>query len=145
MIEIYRRFPRYMGGTLTAIVGRVLEGGAPLLVHCSAGKDRTGFVVAMLLHALGVPEPLIREDYLASRRWPGAETHRASLESRLGTLIAADELGAAVDAVLDVRDVYLDAALGAVHQEFGSIERYLEDAAGLAGTRLEQLRDQLLA
>ncbi len=145
MIEIYRRFPSYMGGTLTAIVDRVLEGGAPLLVHCSAGKDRTGFVVAMLLHALGVPEPLIREDYLASRRWPGAETHRASLESRLGTLIAADELGAAVDAVLDVRDVYLDAALGAVHQEFGSIERYLEDAAGLAGTRLEQLRDQLLA
>ena len=50
-----------------------------------------------------------------------------------------------MDAVLDVRDVYLDAALGAVHQEFGSIERYLEDAAGLAGTRREQLRDRLLA
>jgi protein-tyrosine phosphatase len=145
MVEIYRRFPRYMGGTLQAIVDRVLQGGAPLLVHCSAGKDRTGFVVAMLLHALGVPEPLIREDYLASRRWPGAETHRASLESRLGTFIAADELRAAVDTVLDVRDVYLDAALGAVHEQFGSIEHYLESEARLDAARLERLRTHLLA
>ena len=144
MIEIYRRFPRYMGGTLTAIVDRLLEGGAPLLVHCSAGKDRTGFVVAMLLHALGVPEPLIRADYLASRRWPGAETHRASLESRLGTFIAAAELRAAVDTVLDVRDAYLDAALGAVHDEFGTIDRYLESAARLDAARRELLRTRLL-
>ena len=72
MIEIYRRFPSYMGTTLTAVVERLLAGGAPMLVHCSAGKDRTGFVIAMLLHALDVPEPLIREDYLASRHWPGA-------------------------------------------------------------------------
>jgi protein-tyrosine phosphatase len=145
MIEIYRRFPRYMGGTLAAIVDRVLEGGAPLLVHCSAGKDRTGFVVAMLLHALGVPEPLIREDYLASRHWPGSITHRASLESRLGTFIAAHELPDAIDAVLDVRDVYLDAALEAAVAGFGSIDRYLQDAAGIAGTRREQLRERLLA
>ena len=145
MIEIYRRFPRYMAGTLAAIVDRVLEGGAPLLVHCSAGKDRTGFVVAMLLHALDVPEPLIREDYLASRRWPGAQTHRASLESRLGTFIAANELRAAVDTVLDVRDVYLDAALDAVHEQFGSIERYLDSEARLDAARLERLRTHLLA
>jgi protein-tyrosine phosphatase len=144
MIEIYRRFPGYMGGTLAAVVDRVLEGGAPLLVHCSAGKDRTGFVVAMLLHALGVPETLIREDYLASRRWPGAVTHRASLESRLGTFIAANELRAAVDAVLDVRDAYLDAALAAAVDEYGSVDRYLEAGAGLTDTRRGQLRDLLL-
>jgi protein-tyrosine phosphatase len=145
MIEIYRRFPRYMGGALAAIVARVLDGGAPLLVHCSAGKDRTGFVVAMLLHALAVPEELIRGDYLASRHWPGAVTHRASLESRLGTFIAADELPAAIDTVLDVRDAYLDAALEAAIAESGSIDRYLAEAAGLTGSRREQLRDRLLA
>jgi protein-tyrosine phosphatase len=145
MIEIYRRFPRYMGGALAAIADRVLDDGAPLLVHCSAGKDRTGFVVAMLLYALAVPDELIREDYLASRHWPGAVTHRASLESRLGTFIAAHELPAAIDTVLDVRDAYLDAALEATIAESGSIDRYLAEAAGLAGSRREQLRDRLLA
>ena len=123
MIEIYRRFPSYMGTTLTAVVERLLEGGAPMLVHCSAGKDRTGFVIAMLLHALDVPEPLIREDYLASRHWPGSIHHRASLAERLGRFMPASELAAAVDTVIDVREVYLDAALGAATAEFGSISR----------------------
>ena len=145
MTEIYRRLPRYMGGTLAAIADRLLEGGAPLLVHCSAGKDRTGFVIAMLLHALEVPEAIIREDYLASRRWPGADAHRASLESRLGAVIPAHELSAAVDTVLDVREVYFDAALEALEAEFGSILRYLETAAGIDAVRLELLRSRLLA
>jgi protein-tyrosine phosphatase len=145
MIEIYRRFPDYMGRTLTAVVERLLAGGAPMLVHCSAGKDRTGFVVAMLLHALEVPAPLIREDYLASKRWPGAVHHRASLAARLGRFIPAAELEAAVDTVIDVREVYLDAALGAAIAEFGSIDSYLEVAAGLDKQRREQLREALLA
>lgn len=144
MIEIYRRFPRYMGGTLSAIVDRLLDGGAPLLVHCSAGKDRTGFVIAMLLHALEVPEAIIREDYLASRAWPGAESHRASLEARLGTIIAPDELPTAVDTVLDVRDVYLDAAMESLHAEFRSIPGYLEAAANVGPERLARLRERLL-
>jgi protein-tyrosine phosphatase len=144
MIEIYRRFPGYMGRTLTAVVERLLAGGAPMLVHCSAGKDRTGFVIAMLLHALEVPEPLIREDYLASKRWPGAVHHRASLAARLGRAMPASELEAAVDTVIDVREVYLDTALEAAVAEFGSIDRYLEVAAGLDAPRRARLRESLL-
>jgi protein-tyrosine phosphatase len=145
MIEIYRRFPGYMGTTLTHVVERLLAGGAPMLVHCSAGKDRTGFVVAMLLHALEVPEPLIREDYLASKRWPGAVHHRASLAARLGRFMPAHQLEAAVDTVIDVREVYLDAALDVIQTEYGSISRYLERVAALDAARLERLRSALLA
>jgi protein-tyrosine phosphatase len=145
MTEIYRRLPRYMVGTLSAIADRLLEGGAPLLVHCSAGKDRTGFVIAVLLHALEVPEDLIREDYLASRTWSGADSHRASLEARLGAIIPPHELGPAVDTVLDVRDAYLDAALEATETEYGSIMDYLASAAGLDARRLDLLRARLLA
>jgi len=144
MIEIYRRFPAYMGGTLATLVDRLLAGGAPLLVHCSAGKDRTGFVVAMLLHALEVPEALIRQDYLASRSWPGASSHRASLEARLGAIIPPHELPAAVDTVLDVREVYLEAAMDTLRAEFGSVPRYLEAAAGVDARRIDRLRSELL-
>ena len=144
MIEIYRRFPSYMGMTLTRVVDRLLAGGAPMLVHCSAGKDRTGFMVAMLLHALDVPEDLIREDYLRSRHWPGAASHRPTLEARLGRFIPLPELPLAVDTVLDVREVYLDAALAAARQDCGSIGRYLEMAAGLDAARVGRLRERLL-
>lgn len=144
MIEIYRRFPSYMGGTLSAIVERLLGGGAPLLVHCSAGKDRTGFVVAVLLEALEVPTDLVRADYLASREWAGRDSHRAALASRLGRIIPAAELHAAVDTALDVRDAYFDAAFGVLMDEFGSVERYLTAAAGIAAADLRRLREQLL-
>jgi hypothetical protein len=99
----------------------------------------------MLLHALEVPEALIRGDYLASRAWPGADSHPASLQERLGAFIPPEELAAAVDTVLDVRDVYLDAAMDAVVQQCGSVLRYLEAAASLDSTRLEALRKSLLA
>jgi protein-tyrosine phosphatase len=145
MIEIYRRFPGYMGPTLARVAERLLEGGAPMLVHCSAGKDRTGFVIAMLLHALEVPEELIRADYLASRHWPGAVNHRASLAERLGRFMPAHEVEAAVDTVIDVREVYLDSAMQALRDEFGSVLRYLDAAAGLDASRVERLRDRLLA
>ena len=145
MVEIYRRFPAYMGRTLATVVDRLLAGGAPMLVHCSAGKDRTGFVVAMLLHALEVPEELIREDYLASRAWPGAISHHASLAARLGAVVPPHELAAAVDTVLDVREVYLDAALDSLRHEFGSPQRYLEVAAGVDAARIDRLRNDLLA
>jgi len=144
MIEIYRRFPASMGGTLATVVERLLAGEAPLLVHCSAGKDRTGFLVAMLLHALEVPATVIRADYLASRAWPGAATHRGSLEARLGAIIAPHELPAAVDTVLDVRDAYLDAALDAATRRFRSVDRYLEEVAGLDAARRRRLQDALL-
>lgn len=144
MVEIYRRFPRHMGPTLRSVVDLLLADGAPLLVHCSAGKDRTGFVVAMLLHALEVPVELVRADYLASRGWPGGELHRASLAERMRGLVPPAALQGAVDTVLDVRDSYLDAALAAVTQEFGSIDQYLSSEAGLDALRCEQLRSRLL-
>ncbi len=115
-----------------------------MLVHCSAGKDRTGFVIAMLLHTLGVPEERIRQDYLASRHWPGAESHRASRAARLAPVVPLHELPAAVDAVLDVREAYLDAAMASLRDEFGSVGRYLEAAAGLDSARSARLRDRLL-
>jgi protein tyrosine/serine phosphatase len=56
----------------------------------------------------------------------------------------ASELAAAVDTVIDVREVYLDAALGAAVAEYGSINRYLEVAAGLDAGRRDLLREALL-
>ena len=145
MIEIYRRFPRYMGPTLRSVVAVLLGGGAPLLVHCSAGKDRTGFVIALLLHALDVPRELIRADYLASRGWAGGELHRASLSSLLSRLVPPAALDDAVSTVLDVRDAYLDAAYSALDQEFGSTDQYLASEAGLNNRRRDELRARLLA
>lgn len=145
MVEIYRRFPGYMGDTLRTLSGLLLEGAAPLLVHCSAGKDRTGFSIAMLLHALEVPPERIWDDYLASRGWTGAAAHRASLGATLAEFVPPAAMSGVLDAVLDVRESYLQAALDVIAADYGTLDRYLEAEAGLDAARRSRLQDALLA
>jgi protein-tyrosine phosphatase len=144
MIEIYRRLPGKMAQSLRRIADRLLEGGAPLLIHCTAGKDRTGFAVALLLHALGVAPDEIERDYLASRAWTHAPLHRGALAKRLGPMVPPTSLHEVIDPLLDVRSVYLQSSFRAVTEEFGSTERYLETACGLDASKLERFRELAL-
>lgn len=145
MIEIYRRLPRQMAGAMARIVERLLAGGAPLLIHCTAGKDRTGFAVAVLLHALDVPREEIERDYLASQAWRHKPLHRALLAQSLAATLPADAVEGVVDPLLDVHTSYLSAAFEAASAEFGSLERYLEVTAGLDVGKRERLRELALA
>ncbi|MGH3563828.1 MAG: tyrosine-protein phosphatase, partial [Mycobacterium sp.] len=67
MTDEYRRFPT-LGGSLRAVqrVVALLAAGRPVLAHCFAGKDRTGFVVAVVLEAAGADRDAIAADYLCS-------------------------------------------------------------------------------
>jgi protein-tyrosine phosphatase len=113
----------------------------PLIYHCSAGKDRTGWLTAVLLHALGVDEAAIRADYLA---------HNPLTESLRGVLVDAmrqrhpglDET--AVRPVLEVRPEYLDAAYAQVRQVHGSFGAYLRDGLGVTEETVAALRENLL-
>ena len=107
------------------------EGAAPLLLHCSAGKDRTGFGAALILTALGVPWEAVREDYLASNRlWRGG----AGIAAGLPEPIAA--------ALLRVHGELLDAAFAAIDGAFGGFERY---AGVMLGVDTKRLRERLTA
>lgn len=76
---------------LTTAVTRIAEqAGQPTVVHCAAGKDRTGVVAAVVLGLLGVTEAAIVDDYLASaanmprtverfKSWPRYRTHLAAM------------------------------------------------------------------
>ncbi|HEY0419696.1 MAG TPA: tyrosine-protein phosphatase [Acetobacteraceae bacterium] len=105
----------------------------PLLFHCTAGKDRTGFGAAILLTALGVPEELVRADYMATNRlWRGDADLAATLPPAVGAVM------------LKVHPEFLTAAFDAILAAHGSVEAYLAERMGLEGERLERLRDSLL-
>src|SRR3984885_2081703 len=76
MRNSYRSYVRENTPRFHALFAHLLEDRAPLVIHCTAGKDRTGFACALVLHALGVPEKMISEDYLLTnsyyRRDPNA-------------------------------------------------------------------------
>ena len=109
------------------------DGRLPLLFHCSAGKDRTGFGAALLLTALGVPRETVMADYLATNRiW------------RREHALPPETPDAVRDALLAAHRPLLEGALAQAVESHGSLERLLEDGLGLHPARLRALRGAML-
>src|SRR3546814_1361838 len=107
--RLYADFYRFLPGDprYRALIARafnaLVETGGPLLVHCSAGKDRTGFFCALLLHLLGVEREMIVADFMLSAREEAKLALRPEIERRFslhGHLLPQATL---LDAILGVR------------------------------------------
>ena len=146
MLAFYRESPFDPGRTdiFRRYFAALAEADGATLVHCMAGKDRTGIVVALTHHALGVARDDILDDYLATNtamppeeRLPGV---LATFEETHGRSVPPD----VVLAVLRVRPAMLEAALGEIAARAGSVDAYLSDTLGLTPAMREQLVARLL-
>lgn len=115
------------------------EGG--FLLHCSAGKDRTGFGAALILSALGVDEATIMEDYLLSNL--GTQALMERMHARMREVYGRQVDDESIRAVSGVRAEYLTAALDEVRASHGSLDGYL-DAIGVDGRVRAELRRRLV-
>jgi protein-tyrosine phosphatase len=106
----------------------------PMLMHCSVGKDRTGVVAALLLFALGVPEETVYADYMLSN------DYLALMREEQIKKLGREHTGP----VWEVQREYLEAALAAVRDSYGSIDSYLEKAIGLTEKMRTELKGRLL-
>lgn len=138
MVSINRDFASTQADRFAQMFREILAlEDARLLLHCAAGKDRTGFAAAMILLALGVPRPVVMRDYLLSAQYfePARELGRVRVKYELEHL---DEQ--AVLPMLEVRETYLAAALHLVDTEYGGLDAYLEEVLGLGPAELAELR-----
>jgi protein-tyrosine phosphatase len=109
---------------------------APVVVHCVAGKDRTGVVCALALSLLGVPDEDIAADYALSS---------SNLQRHLAALLAENPGDVNPDALpLDTPAEAMRLFLAELRAEHGSVERFATHA-GLPLGRIGDLRDHLLA
>ncbi|MFR9802227.1 tyrosine-protein phosphatase [Pseudonocardia sp. RS010] len=89
--ELYVALIRERGPRLAEIVSDLAAPGAlPALVHCAAGKDRTGVVIALVLSAIGVPDDVVATDYALTAEYLTAEFF-ASVHAESGATDSADE------------------------------------------------------
>lgn len=145
LIDNYRRMPGSYYKDISALFDYLSQFDArPVLVHCAAGKDRTGFVCAALLWALGVPRDLIFEDYLRTRgrfSLDRMQRIRAMLSHREMSPVPSD---APLRVLASVHPDYLEAAFDTVEKNHGGFDGYLERQCGLTPARREQLQETLL-
>lgn len=129
MFEVYRRFVRQHAPVFAAFL-RLLGDDAtplPLVFHCTAGKDRTGWAAALALLALDVPREAVVADFMQSNgRW------RMQGEAADWALLAS------------VRADYLACAFEEIERGWGSVDVYLAEALGQDEAARRRLRARLL-
>lgn len=126
--------------TYFALLGRNAD---PSLVHCVAGKDRTGFAVAMLHTALGVNRDDVMADYLATNTASRLDERIASGAFREMPRYAAFDADT-VRALWGVEEDYLQAAFASIAARSGTLDRYLEQVLGIGGAERAALRAHYL-
>ena len=141
MTDITREIARDHHEDYALLMNALLACEGGFLLHCSAGKDRTGFGAALILTALGVDEKTIVEDYLLTNL-------AGELFAFMGPRMA-ERYGHAIDhdsimAVGGVREEYLGAALDEVKKNHGDLTGYL-DAIGIDKSARRQLREKFVS
>jgi protein-tyrosine phosphatase len=142
MLQINRDFAGPLAATYAQMFSAILSvADARFLVHCAAGKDRTGFAAAILLLALGVPRAVVMQDYLLTARYfrPERELGRLRAKYRLEHMEAASILP-----MLEVHEDYLAVALRHIDDNYGSVEEYLQATLAVGPRELVALRERYL-
>ncbi|MBS0549013.1 MAG: tyrosine-protein phosphatase [Proteobacteria bacterium] len=134
LTDHYRDYPRRCAPGFRTLFTTLSDGThRPLVFHCTAGKDRTGFASALLLTLLGVPWETVMEDYLRTNDlWTGHVGHYPDLD--IDTRAA----------IVEARTPYLEAAFAVVRDDFGSPEAFAEKALGLDAAARDRLKAELL-
>jgi protein-tyrosine phosphatase len=135
MIDLYRALPEWMAPRIRGLFDCIANGSVPLVVHCAAGKDRTGVAVAVLMRAIDVPQQTAIEDYLLTNESGDFEAFlRNRHETQLGLTDIHHPLLSMPD---DIRRVLFSAHADFLQAAFESIaalggfDRYLEKVVGV--------------
>jgi protein-tyrosine phosphatase len=142
MVEIYRHFVSGEAARSAFAVALRLVASSetlPLLFHCSLGKDRTGWLAAVVLTALDVPREAVIADYLRTN-----DVSRGSIEFVVAMLDGKVPDPQVIVPLLEARSSYLEAAFAEAEQGFGGMDGYLREGLGADDELLSSLRANLL-
>ena len=138
------RFLPALAATYRLFLAALIDRPGASMVHCYAGKDRTGIAVA-LVHALtGVHRDDMMADYLRSND-PALIERRIAAEGPATRAARGPRSDAALRRMFSVAPARLEAGLGAMVARHGSVEGYARDQLGMTPARITALRAALTA
>jgi protein-tyrosine phosphatase len=115
----------------------LVANGSPVLFHCAAGKDRTGFAAATLLRILGVTQDVILQDYLLTNRYLLGAYKRQLF---LAGVLKGGRFADGIRGFMKADERYLAAAFSELEKEYGSFENYIRNGLGLSESDIDRLK-----
>ena len=143
MLQLYQALPFDHVESYRAIMLCIADAQLPLVFHCSAGKDRTGVLAALIMTLLEVAETDVMDDYLLTNE---VANHRASvLFNRTREQDAAQVIEALLVPLLRADPDYLCAMFAAIEDRTGGTHRYFADILGLDERQIASIRSAMIA
>jgi protein-tyrosine phosphatase len=128
------------------VFGELAKGSAPALIHCTAGKDRTGVTIAVLMTLLGASRPDIYHEYMLSNESVDEQLQRQKTREQSGKdayrLSALDP--DVIKTVMGTDPSYLDAMFDKINAKYGSFDAYRREGLGITSAQVTQLRKNLV-
>jgi protein-tyrosine phosphatase len=118
----------------------MLQGNHPVLIHCAAGKDRTGFGAAVILDVLGVDEETIVEDYLLTNQYLSIEKEMEKLSNAIVDSRGFVVPDSALHPLVEIRPEYIKACFEEITHRYESKRHFYEQALGLDEAMIERLK-----
>jgi protein-tyrosine phosphatase len=124
-----------------ALLTRLADGPGAQLFHSNAGKDRAGWVAALLLSIANVPLDVIMQDYLLSNVYlvPSIKAQTDTLRAQDGDAVASAEAP-----LMNVQENYLQAGFDQVQASYGTMVSYLTQGLGVSQTTIDTLHSRLV-
>jgi protein-tyrosine phosphatase len=139
MSQNYAAMPAALMAHWLPMANALLSGATPAMINCTAGKDRTGVAVALLLDLAGVPREAILVDYQKSAVFGRNMEIAGSLERGFMESFGFVPGRPIIDALVGVKAEFLEAAMNETVARWGGIQAYFE-ASGLDGATQDRLR-----
>jgi len=133
-VDLFRRYFQALAETDGAVV-----------VHCAAGKDRTGMICAFTHHIAGVHRDDLLADYLATNHEAALARRVAFLGNYIQSLTGKTLSDEALRVAVSVHEAYLDTALSEIEARCGTMDAYLRDVLGVDDAHRQRIADRILA
>ena len=152
--DLYHNFPHLLAPQLRIVFAHLLHQDTPIIYNCSAGQDRTGFVTAMVLTALGVDYDTIVADYHLSTQYRRPDYEMPPIDPALAAsnptakLFLAMQKSPAARTPQPLKDAdgrpFLRGAFDEITAKWGSVDAYLQQEAGVGPAEIARLRAKYL-
>ncbi|KAK7413564.1 hypothetical protein QQX98_007573 [Neonectria punicea] len=141
-VKTYRSIWESVGPMRTILLHLAEPSPEPLLLHCTAGKDRTGVIVAVILSLCGVDDETIAHEYSLTNA--GLGERKDEIMARLMEHESLRNNPEGAKRLLSATPANMLAAMKALQSDYGSVEQYVKTKCGLSPDEIEQIRKNLI-